>query len=405
VKAISPSITLLLAAGMTLSSAIVLVYSLLSRLLLLRVMSFSHAHIDIHDKDNVDEMMMEYMTALMQQASDRQDERLRSRSMSQSSLKRSGGDGFPRLIVPLVIDEIFETANRTGGGRTPTAADSMLLRPIGDNQISTATLRTHDQIIRFDLDLQGKEGITRSGLTDEATVSGVVGAILGHCAVDETRGGTRVFSVQHDRWGQCDAAAEHLAAKLRSIGSSRPAQSQSKRGRSANTKVRRILGTSSSLEAGKGSSLRDEPLPSLLAPLLHQHLEQSDSTNEETNKFHGAGAGNSFTTDSTVVGASNTSSVRRPAGAGVGAGTGGARHQGQPSSCREFRSGTSKTDNSMTSRGARSVYHSTETTSVSDFRTSTAGSTASLNGGKDRDGQSITDSTSMRSFVTAEEME
>jgi hypothetical protein len=292
--------------------------------------------------------------------------------------------------------------------------------------------------------MQGKGGFTSgfAGATGQTTVSGVVNAILGHCAVDEERGGTQVFTVQRDRWGRYDAAAEHVVAQLRcyapredSIGSNRrPVQSQSTREGGANTgNVRRILGTPSSLQAGKGSFLvslsvylipilylyitdtyllaplffffvlqQAEPLPSLLAPLLHQHLTQSDSTSDET-QVHSAGMGSSFITGSTTVSASSsTISDRRAAGNGAGAGAGSARHKGQPSSRREFSSVTSKTDTSMASN---SVYHSAETTSARGFRTATAGSTASLNGSEGGDGRSVTDSVSMWSFVTAEEME
>jgi hypothetical protein len=80
VKGISSSIMLLLAAGMTLSSTIALVYSLFSRLsadLLLRAMSYSRANSDVRDEGGVDDMMMEYMTALMQQTK-RLDERSQS---------------------------------------------------------------------------------------------------------------------------------------------------------------------------------------------------------------------------------------------------------------------------------------------------------------------------------------
>jgi hypothetical protein len=146
---------------MTLSSAIALVYSLFSRLstdLLLRAISYSRANSDVRDEGGVDEMMMEYMTALMQQAK-RLDERSQSQPMSHPSLKLSGGEGLPRLIMPLVIDEVFETDSRApGGNRTSTAAESMLLHPIGDNQISTIALRTHDQVMRSGLDIQGKGG-------------------------------------------------------------------------------------------------------------------------------------------------------------------------------------------------------------------------------------------------------
>jgi hypothetical protein len=261
VKGIPPFIMLPLAVGTTLSSAIALVYSLLSRLsaaLLLRAMRYSRADSNARDEDVVDEMMIEYMTALMQQT-DRQDGR--SRSGSHSLLKLSGGEGYPRLIVPLVIDEIFETDSEAGGERTSAATDSMLLHPIGDNQIPIATLRTHDQIMRSDLDLQVDGGFAGgfAGTAGEITVSGVVDAILGHCVVDEKRGGTQVFTVQRDRWGRCDAAAEHIVAQLLSIGSMhsrRPVQSQSTREGGTNTRnVRRILGTPSSLEADKDPSL------------------------------------------------------------------------------------------------------------------------------------------------------
>jgi hypothetical protein len=397
-------------------------------------MRYSRANIDARDEGDVDEMMMEYMTALMQQAA-LQDGTTKLHSTPHSTLKLIGRDGLPRLIVPLVIDEIFETVSKvTGQGEhTSMAADSMLLHPIGDNQISIATLHAHDQIVRSDLDLQVNGGFVGgfAGTAGEATVSGVVEAILSHCAVDEERGVAQVFTVQRDRWGRCDAAAEHVVAQLRSIGSSFwQVQRQTKRGDAASTgNVRRILGTPSSLKAGKGSSVslrvylisiiypplhllaplfyffavlqQDELLPSLLAPLLHQHLTQSDSTSDET-QFHSAGVGNSFTTDITAVSASSSMSPdRRPAGAGAGGGAGSTRHKGQPSSRREFSSGTSKTDTSMASR---SVYHSAETTGVRGFKTSTAESTAGLNSGEDGAGRSVTDSESMWSFVTAEEM-
>jgi hypothetical protein len=112
--------------------------------------------------------------------------------------------------------------------------------------------------VRSDLDMQGKGGFTSgfAGATGQTTVSGVVNAILGHCAVDEERGGTQVFTVQRDRWGRYDAAAKHVVAQLRSIGSSRrPVQSQSTQEGANTGNVRRILGTPSSLQADKGSSL------------------------------------------------------------------------------------------------------------------------------------------------------
>jgi hypothetical protein len=252
----------LFAVGTTLSSIISLVYSLLSRLsavLLLRAMSYNHVNSDARDEGDVDEMMMEYMTALMQQT-DLQDGNTESRSTPQSPLKTRGGEGrLPRLIVPLVIDDIFQTNSRVSGRgeRKSMAADSMLLHPIGDNQISIATLHTHNQIMRSDLDLQVDGGFASgfAGAAGEATVSGVVDAILGHCAIDEERGGAQVFAVQRDRWGRCDAAAEHVVAKLRSIDSGRPVQSQSTQGSSANKRVRRILGTPLSLEPGTASLL------------------------------------------------------------------------------------------------------------------------------------------------------
>jgi hypothetical protein len=69
--------------------------------------------------------------------------------------------------------------------------------------------------------------------------------------------------MQRDRWGRCDAAAEHMVTKLRSIGSGRPMQSQSTRGPSANARVRRVLGPPSSLEAGEGGSLNVSAYPFL----------------------------------------------------------------------------------------------------------------------------------------------
>jgi hypothetical protein len=370
VKAVSPSIMLLLATGMALSSAIALVYSLLSRLsadLLLRAMRYNRANIDARDEGDVDEMMMEYMTALMQHE-DRQ------------PLKPSGGEGLPRLIAPLVIDEIFETGSKVRGERMSTAADSMLLlHPIGDNQISTATLRTHDQIMRSDLDMQVDGGFARrfAGAAGESTVSGVVAAILGHCAFDKERGVTQVFTVQRDRWGRCDAAAEHAVAKLHSIISGRPVQVQSTRGRSTNAKVRRTPGTSSSLEADEGGtaiyhaqaqcSRGISSIDGFSTPLLQPHLEQSG-------------------TDSTHVSSS--------------------AHTSKTGSMREFSSHTSMTSNSIASKSARSAFHSAaDTTSMSSFKTANEGSTASWNAGGGGGGGSTFDWASACSFSTAEEVE
>jgi hypothetical protein len=378
VKGISPSIMRLLTAGMTLSSTLALIYSLFSRLsaaLLLRATNYAHAG-DVRDDSDVDEMMMEYMTALGQQAY-QQDKGTRSRSTPQSPLKLCSSEGLPHLIVPLVIDEIFETSNNAASReRMATAADAMLLHPIGDNRISTATLRTHDQIMRRDLDLHDEKGFTRgfANVGSEPSVSGVLGAILGHCAVDEERGGMQVFTVQRDRWGRCDAAAEHVIARLRSIGN-REAQSQTTQDRNANTKVQRILATPSSLKAHRASI--DESLPPLLAPLLQQHSdEQPGITTDETKCCHAARddarVGDSFNTASTYV--SSTSSSGRSAGAS----TGGACSQ------REFSSCTTGT--SMSGRSAHSA---------GSFKTS------SLNGGEG--GGSVTDSASVWSYVTAEE--
>jgi GTPase SAR1 family protein len=333
----------LFAVGTTLSSVISLVYSLLTRLsadLLLRAMRYSSANSNAHDEGDVDEMLMEYMTALMQQT-DRQDGNMESRSIPQSSLKLSGKE-LPRLIVPLVIDEIFKTNSEvTGRGeRKSMAADSMLLHPIGDNQISIATLDAHDQIMRNDLDLVGGGFVSGfTGAADKATVSRVVDAILNHCAVDEERGGTQVFTVQRDRWGRCNAAAKHVVAKLRSISSSRPVQSQSTRERSANTKVRRMLGTLSSLEAGEGDS-SIQVASSLCQPLLQNHSEHSDRSSGGR-------------TDSTVK-------------------CGGS-------------SGGRTSVNSMVSGSIRSAEYSTaDTTSMRSFKTANEGSTASWNAGGGR---------------------
>jgi hypothetical protein len=203
-------------------------------------------------------------------------------------------------------------------------------------------------------------------------VSGVVNAILGHCAVDEERGGTQVFTVQRDRWRRCDAAAEHMVAKLRSIGSGLPVQNQSTRGRSANTRVQRTLGTPSSLDAGKGdTSLRDghaeyrawvSSIDGHSTPLLQPHLSIEQSG-----------------TDSTYMSSSG----------------GWAPPTSMTGSNRESSSHTSMTGNSMASCGARSAYHSAaDTTSMRSFKTANEGSTASLNGGEGGGGRSGFDSAS-----------
>jgi hypothetical protein len=437
---------------MTLSSIIALIYSLFNRLsaaLLLQAMKYTSAGSDVRDESDVDEMMMEYMTAMMQQA-ERQDGR--ARLISELSLKFYGGKGLPRLIVPLVIDEIFETANKTtSGGRGATAADSMLLHPIGDNQISTATIQTHDQILRRDLDLQDKKGFASGFARGEATVSGVVDAILGCCLVDEERGGAQIFTLQQDRWGRCDAAAEHVVAQLRSIGSSRPVQNQlthdcQASGANTKAKVQRVLATPSS-GAGKegsspqdvhgqfgGASSRDEYSSPLLAPLLHQHSQHSKhSSSTSDGTYHETGVSNSFSTDSAGASSTNasvvvsTSSGRRfttvaggvvsaSAGnadrVGAGAGASSARRQRkdrQPHR-RGFSSGTSMSRTSMASSGVRSAYHTAESTalssdtaSVRSFKTATAGSTTSLND-VDEDEESVTNSASVWSYVTAEEV-
>jgi hypothetical protein len=390
-KGIPEFAMLLLAAGTTLSSAIALVYSLFSRLsaaVLLRVMNHSHDG-DIRDEGDVDEMMMEYMTALAQQA-EREDEdgRSRPRSILQSSLKLGVGKGLPQLIVPLVIDEIFETGNNaTSAERTPTTVDSMLLHPIGGNQISIATLRAHDQIMRRDLDLQDERGFASdfasgvaSGFASASgeaiyTVSGVVDAILAHCAVDEERGATRVFTVQQDRWGRYAAAAEYVVAQLRSIGSSQPSvQGQSTQGRDANTKVRRVMGTPSSLEAGEeggtSAALRDghtqysreiSSIGDYSTPLLQQHSTRSEITGTEMSGINAGALTSSISSGgrSVVAGADN---ARQPKG----------QH---PSRC-EFSS-----IDSIVPGSASSAYYSAETTNVESFRTAASRSIdSSLNG-------------------------
>jgi hypothetical protein len=107
---------------MTLSSVIALVYSLFNRLsaaLLLQAMKYTSAGGDVRDENDVDVMMMEYMTALMQQA-ERQGGR--ARSVSESSLKFHGGKGLPRLIVPLVIcQQNNERAAQGNGSRLDAA--------------------------------------------------------------------------------------------------------------------------------------------------------------------------------------------------------------------------------------------------------------------------------------------
>jgi hypothetical protein len=384
VKGIPEFAMLLLTAGTTLSSAIALVYSLFSRLsadVLLRVMNHSHAG-DVRDEGDVDEMMMEYMTALTQQAEREDDE---GRSVLQSSMKLGGGESerLPRLIVPLVIDGIFETGNKvTSTERTPTAVDSILLHPIGDNQISIATLRAHDQIMRRDLDLQNDRGFASdfaSGFASASgeaiyTVSGVVDAILGHCAVDEERGITRVFTVQQDRWGRYDAAAEYVVAQLRSIGSSQPSlQGQSMQDRGANMKVRRVMGTPSTLEAGEeegiSAAFRDShtqysskisSINDYSTALLQQHSTHSDITGTETSGINAGAVTSSSSSDgrSIVAGADNVRQLK-----------------GQQPSCCEFSSSDSVVPGSVSS-----AYYSAETTNVESFsfRTATSGSIASI---------------------------
>jgi hypothetical protein len=437
--------TYLFAAGTTVSSAIALIYSVFSRLsaaLLLRVASFAYADIG-RDEDGVDEMMMEYMTALMSQADRQGGGRTRSRSISQSLLKFCGGEGLPRLIVPLVVDEIFETGNKmTTGGHPSMAADAMLLHPIGDNQISTATLRTHDQIMRSDLDLQGKESFTGrfTGAPGEATASAVVDAILGHCAVDEKRGGTQVFSVRRDRWGRCDAAAEHVVAKLRSIASERrPVQNQSTRGRSANTRVRRTLGTPSSLEAGEGDTAihhgatkknknkkenkkkigdicetpgcdetngleLDHSVQEWYCKQCWVEYQEGEEEEEAAPQAHGCGV-------SSIDGLSTPllqphSEQSGTDSTNVSSSGGWAPPTSTTGSIREFSSHTSMTGYSIASKSARSAYHSAaDTTSMRSFKTANEGSTASLNDGEGGDGGSVLDSTSVCSFTTAEDLQ
>jgi hypothetical protein len=341
---------------MSLSSAIALIYSLLNRLsavLLLRVVSYSLANSDERAEGDVDEMLREYMTALMQQSN-----RQNMRSRSHSSWKLTGGEGLPRLIVPLVIDEIFETDNE--------ATDSMLLHPIGDNQISIATFQTHDQIVRGDLDLQ-VDGEFRSrfaGVKGNATVSGVVDAILDHCAVDEQRGSTQVFTVQRDRWGRCDAAAEHMVAKLRSISSDKPMQSQAAQRRSANTantSVRRIPGRTSSLDARLGGSLIQDASSEIHKPLLQNHPEHSGDNSSGKQ------------TDSTIE------------------------------YCASLGGRTSL--KSMLSSSTRSAYQSADTSSLASFKTANDADTVSLNGGEGGGGGSVIDWASARSFSVADEVE
>jgi hypothetical protein len=255
------------AVVMVLCSAVALLYSLFNRLSAALLLRATRTHAGgartRTDSTHIDTMMLEYMTALMRQSrSDWQSKR--SRSLSISSLKSretthqaeaaASDIRLPRMIVPLVIDEIFESqsAKETKSGRSGQrekmktaglmAVEALLLHPIGDNQISAATTQAHEQILRRELDLHDE-----SGFTSATTVSGLVNTILGHCVVEETQGFRLVFTGQRDKWGMHDAAAQHVLAQLRTANCSQPARSA--QGRTAHLKVRRRVATLTSLEA------------------------------------------------------------------------------------------------------------------------------------------------------------
>jgi hypothetical protein len=179
--------------------------------------------------NGVDEMLCEYMTALMLQArSQSMHPHLYSRSISGDA---SGGISCPlacKAIVPIVIDEIFELSSTTENGRAETGADAMLLHPIGDNRTPLATTQAHEEILQRDLDLSddfhsgnmysaGGEEVSSPGArtSTSKTVSDVVDAILQHRVVDEERGCRRVFTKQRNQWERYDEAAQYVLAQLR----------------------------------------------------------------------------------------------------------------------------------------------------------------------------------------------
>jgi hypothetical protein len=251
---------------MTACSVIALLYSICNRsstAFLLWATRSNGARADC----DVDTMMLEYMTALMQQSRSYTYSQ-NTRSLSISSLKSreaevADGIVLPRLIVPLIIEEIFEAEPSKATGNTKhgssglegkgraeeLAAEVLLLHPIGDNQISAATTQAHEQILRRELDLHDESAFASARSASAATVSGVVNTILGHCVVDETQGGRQVFTGQQDKWGRYDAAAEHVLARFHTTDS-QPACSR--QGRTANRNVSRRVTTPTSLGANEG---------------------------------------------------------------------------------------------------------------------------------------------------------
>jgi hypothetical protein len=210
---------------MTMCSIFSLMYSLFNRLSAALLLQAARSHRSNDAKgDDVDEIMLEYMTALM----------LNSHSKSaplQGALSSPSQDGQPsalpssacKQIVPVVIDEIFERPSSASKGhdrikKTKSAeieGEPMLLRPIGANQISAATREAHEQILRRDLDVDVygySDDAAVSSVSQRKSVSAVVREILQH-RTGMTRRST--FLEEGDKWTRYDAAAAHVLERLR----------------------------------------------------------------------------------------------------------------------------------------------------------------------------------------------
>jgi hypothetical protein len=289
------------AAGMTLCSMIALLYSVFNRLSAALLLQATHDHVDDgRAEGGVDTLMLEYMAALSLHArSNWHNRRTTSRPHADSLLGSheptheadATDGGLPQLIVPLVTDEIFQAQSATCDGTehrrsgqyekrpVATAAEMMLLHPIGDNQIPSATVHAHEQILRRDLDLYDKSDFASTVTPASTTVSGVVSAILEHCVADEA--GRLVFAGQHGKWDRYDAAAEYVLAQL-------PNHIRSKLCLS-NAKVRtRSVATPDELGKYAGASAVEDGSAVFLQSLLLQHPNQSESerTSDQTQR-HG----------------------------------------------------------------------------------------------------------------------
>eukprot|EP00935_MAST-01C_sp_MAST-1C-sp1_P001260 g1260.t1 len=204
-------------------SAVSLLYSVATRLstLLLANLASSSSYSGSGSQDSgVDEMLLEYMTALRlyslsepshsdhhsaQRHQSRSHSRLDLRSLSQAS--QPPCSGACKLIVPVVINDIFDKSMPKKDGTDKSIA--MLLHPIGDVRIPTRTLRTYRQILQRDLDLDGID----ASYPADGTVSGVLHTVLCHCSRTASADGL-VFSGQDDKWARYDAAAEFVLRRL-----------------------------------------------------------------------------------------------------------------------------------------------------------------------------------------------